>query len=68
MEKQYKIVPQHPKTKCAQMGHQILYQNNLFLKKDNKSLKLQAMIKNKPLDCLKTNLKVEKKLQEKMKQ
>ena len=47
------------------MDHQTLYQNNLFLKKDNKNLKLQIMIKNKPLDCLKINLMVEEKLQEK---
>ena len=52
-------------TKCEQMDHQILYQNNLFLKKDNKNLKLQIMIKNKPLDCLKINLMVEEKLQKK---
>ena len=62
MGKKYKTAPLHPKTKCEQMDHQILYQNNLFLKKDNKNLKLQIMIKNKPLDCLKINLMVEKKL------
>ena len=49
-------------TKCEQMDRQILYQNNLFLKKDNKNLKLQIMKNNKPLNCLKINLKVGKKL------